>query len=122
MLAPTATPSSACRDIAMGRPTLAWPGPKANLADPTGPPNTEDPYMIDRRVMGLVAAVAIVAAACSGGSTPAPSSEPSAAASQAPSGDCVVGVSWNNFQEERWGKFDFVPPRRFVESVIASLR
>ena len=21
-------------------------------------------------------------------------------------GDCVVGVSWNNFQEERWGKFD----------------
>ena len=62
--------------------------------------------MIDRRVMGLVAAVAIVAAACSGGSTPAPSSEPSAAASQAPSGDCVVGVSWNNFQEERWGKFD----------------
>jgi D-xylose transport system substrate-binding protein len=22
------------------------------------------------------------------------------------SGDCVVGVSWNNFQEERWGKFD----------------
>jgi D-xylose transport system substrate-binding protein len=21
-------------------------------------------------------------------------------------GDCVVGVSWNNFQEERWAKFD----------------
>ena len=21
-------------------------------------------------------------------------------------GDCVVGVSWNNFQEERWAKWD----------------
>jgi D-xylose transport system substrate-binding protein len=24
----------------------------------------------------------------------------------APAGDCVVGVSWNNFQEERWPKWD----------------
>jgi D-xylose transport system substrate-binding protein len=25
---------------------------------------------------------------------------------EAPPAGCVVGVSWNNFQEERWGKFD----------------
>ena len=29
-----------------------------------------------------------------------------AAAGGGAGGDCVVGVSWNNFQEERWGKFD----------------
>jgi D-xylose transport system substrate-binding protein len=28
------------------------------------------------------------------------------AGTAAAGGDCVVGVSWNNFQEERWGKFD----------------
>jgi D-xylose transport system substrate-binding protein len=58
--------------------------------------------MFDRRVAGLVAAVAIVAAACSSGAT----AEPSSGASSAPSGDCVVGVSWNNYQEERWAKWD----------------
>ena len=25
---------------------------------------------------------------------------------EAPAGDCVVGVSWNNYQEERWAKWD----------------
>lgn len=58
--------------------------------------------MFDRRVAGLVAAVAIVAAACSSGAT----AEPSGDASSAPTGDCVVGVSWNNYQEERWAKWD----------------
>ncbi len=66
-----------------------------------------------------VASVAIVAglilAAC--GSDDDSSSEGTTAeapaATEAPAGtaaagggDCVVGVSWNNFQEERWGKFD----------------
>src|SRR5690349_3527560 len=56
------------------------------------------------------AAVAVVAfAACSGGggATTAPGT---AAATTAPgtaaAGGCTIGVSWNNYQEERWAKWD----------------
>jgi D-xylose transport system substrate-binding protein len=31
-------------------------------------------------------------------------------------GDCVVGVSWNNFQEERWGKFDEPAMKAAIEA------
>jgi D-xylose transport system substrate-binding protein len=62
----------------------------------------------------------VVAAACSGGgATPKPptaapptaappastAATPAPPASQA-AGGCVVGVSWNNYQEERWAKWD----------------
>ena len=40
-----------------------------------------------------------------GSAAPAGSEAPAGTAA-AGGGDCVVGVSWNNFQEERWGKFD----------------
>ena len=30
-------------------------------------------------------------------------------------GDCVVGVSWNNYQEERWAKFDEPAIKKAVE-------
>jgi D-xylose transport system substrate-binding protein len=86
--------------------------------------------MINRRTGAFLAALAFAAAACSPAASTSPSSAaatqaPSSAAtssepSEAPSsgapssepsgsqtaGDCTVGVSWNNFQEERWGKFD----------------
>ncbi len=75
--------------------------------------------MFSRRLAVLIAVLGLVLAACSGGSgattapttggaTTAPASEP--AASQPPAsaaaGECVVGVSWNNYQEERWAKWD----------------
>jgi D-xylose transport system substrate-binding protein len=67
--------------------------------------------MVYRRLAVLVAGAAVVIAACSSGATPTPaeSAAPSEAPSEAPSSEptaCVIGVSWNNFQEERWGKFD----------------
>jgi D-xylose transport system substrate-binding protein len=61
-----------------------------------------------RKAAALISVVALVASACSsstasptpggGGATPAPAT-PAA-------GACTVGVSWNNYQEERWAKWD----------------
>lgn len=73
--------------------------------------------MFDRRLAAFLAIAVIAFAACSSsGATTAPSAEAPASeapASEAPASEapasaaaCVVGVSWNNFQEERWGKFD----------------
>ena len=71
-----------------------------------------------RRIAVFWSIVAILIAACStgGGTSAAPSSAPSTAPSEAAPSEaasvepsaasCTVGVSWNNFQEERWGKFD----------------
>jgi len=70
--------------------------------------------MLYRRMAGFAAVVAIVAAACSSAASPsaAPGSE-APAATQAPASApasaaaaCTVGVSWNNYQEERWAKWD----------------
>ena len=49
------------------------------------------------------AAGAETTAAAGGETTAAAGGETTAAAG---GGDCVVGVSWNNYQEERWAKFD----------------
>lgn len=73
--------------------------------------------MSNRRLATLLAIVAILFAACGGGASPSASTpataEPSAppmsaepSASGGATGDCVVGVSWNNYQEERWAKWD----------------
>jgi D-xylose transport system substrate-binding protein len=83
--------------------------------------------MVNRKLGAIAAVAAVVLAACSGSATPspsaaapsaaasvaaastAPSAAPSAAASTAASaaaGGCTVGVSWNNYQEERWAKWD----------------
>ena len=58
---------------------------------------------MNRKLAGLVASAAIVLTACSstGGSA-----APSAAASGASAAGCKVGVSWNNYTEERWAKWD----------------
>mgnify|MGYP003342796650 FL=1 len=53
-----------------------------------------------RKILALAAASAIVLAACGGSDS---SSDTTAAAS---GGGCTVGVSWNNYQEERWAKWD----------------
>jgi D-xylose transport system substrate-binding protein len=51
-------------------------------------------------------------AAAGGETTAAAGGETSAAAG----GDCVVGVSWNNYQEERWAKFDEPAIKAAVEA------
>lgn len=63
--------------------------------------------MTNRRTAAALGIIALVMAACTGGggsaepdASDAPGSEPAA------TGDCVVGVSWNNYQEERWARWD----------------
>ena len=64
-----------------------------------------------RRLAALVGVTALAFAACTGGATPAPATNPpaSTAPTDAPpsvAAPCIVGVSWNNYQEERWAKWD----------------
>ncbi len=59
--------------------------------------------MVFRKVAALVAGAAILFAACSStGSTAAPASGAAAASGTG----CKVGVSWNNYSQERWKKAD----------------
>ena len=89
-----------------------------------------------RRLAALAGATAVIVAACSSsGSSTAPSAAapsaaapsaaaPSAAASAAASGGsaagCKVGVSWNNFKEERWAKWDEPNIKQVVEAAGGS--
>ena len=59
--------------------------------------------MINRKLWALAGVAAIVFAGCSSAATTAPSA---AAPSAAGAAGCTVGVSWNNYQEERWAKWD----------------
>jgi len=63
--------------------------------------------VMNRRLGALVAAAAIALVACSNsGSSSAPSAGASAGGSAAASNGCIVGVSWNNFQQPRWAAHD----------------
>ncbi len=73
-------------------------------------------------VLGAAMATALVLAACgddsgssSAGTTAAGGGAATSAAAGA-SGKCVVGVSWNNYQEERWAKFDEPAIKAAVEA------
>ncbi|NBR92938.1 MAG: D-xylose ABC transporter substrate-binding protein [Actinobacteria bacterium] len=63
-----------------------------------------------RKFAAVVAAGALLLAACGGDDesattdTEAPAEE--AATEEAAAEGCIVGVSWNNYQEERWAKWD----------------
>ena len=61
--------------------------------------------LINRKMAALMGVAAIVLTACS---SSAASTKPSAAAgaSGATAAGCKVGVSWNNYTEERWAKWD----------------
>jgi D-xylose transport system substrate-binding protein len=64
---------------------------------------------LSRKIAAVSATAALFLSACSGSATPAPAASGGAGASggtgaQAPG--CIVGVSWNNYQEERWAKWD----------------
>jgi D-xylose transport system substrate-binding protein len=61
--------------------------------------------MANRRFAALVAVAAVVFAACSGSAaTPAPAASSGGGGGGATG--CVVGVSWNNFQQPRWAAHD----------------
>jgi D-xylose transport system substrate-binding protein len=64
------------------------------------------------RAAVLVAAATIILSACSGGASPSASGGASASAS---GGKCVVGVSWNNFQQPRWGATDKPNLKKTIE-------
>jgi D-xylose transport system substrate-binding protein len=68
-----------------------------------------------RRLAGVALVAGLVLAACGGDddasetSTEETGTEPTGEATEPTGdagGDCVVGVSWNNYQEERWAKWD----------------
>src|SRR5213083_103189 len=52
------------------------------------------------RLVGLAAGFTLVVSACGGGGGGAGGGGGTTAAA------CTVGVSWNNYQEERWAKWD----------------
>ena len=56
-----------------------------------------------RKLAALAGAAAVLTAACSG-DVAAPAA--SAAASGGAATGCKIGMSWNNYQEERWAKWD----------------
>jgi D-xylose transport system substrate-binding protein len=58
--------------------------------------------MHTRRLGALTISAASLLAISAWGSTAGATTEPPAEGG----GDCVVGVSWNNYQEERWAKWD----------------
>ncbi len=70
--------------------------------------------MLKSRALVLAAGVMIVAAACNSGSGS------SAAPSGGAAADCKVGVSWNNFKEERWAKWDEPSIKEVVEAAGGS--
>src|SRR5262245_44360761 len=55
--------------------------------------------MISRRLAVIVAGAMVILSACSNSGTPAGGSGGTAAG-------CTVGVSWNNYSQERWKKAD----------------
>ena len=76
--------------------------------------------MLTRKFLLLAASAAIALGACSSsGATTAPTAKPSTAASapaSAAAGGCVVGVSWNNFQQPRWAAHDEPNLKKTVEA------
>jgi D-xylose transport system substrate-binding protein len=79
-----------------------------------------------RRIASVALVAGLVLAACGSDdddSGDASSSSEAPSGSEAPagtggeaSGDCVVGVSWNNYQEERWAKWDEPALKEAIEA------
>src|SRR5438874_10808929 len=63
-----------------------------------------------RRVAALLAAAVVISACTSGGASP------SAGSGSAAAGGCVVGVSWNNFQQPRWAATDKPKMKQTIEA------
>jgi D-xylose transport system substrate-binding protein len=79
--------------------------------------------MFYRRIAALTAVAAIALAACSPAASTAPSAStgggtettaPASAPASAAADKCVVGVSWNNFQQPRWAAKDRPSMQRVI--------
>ena len=71
------------------------------------------------RVRGLIAVtlgVGLLAAVTACGSDNNKSSNNASSSGSSGGGKCTVGVSWNNYQEERWAKFDEPAIKQAVEA------
>jgi D-xylose transport system substrate-binding protein len=72
------------------------------------------------KLAAVTASAAMILSACSGSGTPAPAASGGggggAGASGATAAGCTVGVSWNNYQEERWAKWDEPAIKKAVEA------
>jgi D-xylose transport system substrate-binding protein len=81
--------------------------------------------MMIRRLASITAIAAFTFAACTSGGGAA-TTAPSAPAASAPAasepagspaaGACTVGMSWNNYQEERWAKWDEPAMKAAIEA------
>jgi len=65
-----------------------------------------------RRLAALVGSAAVLLAACSASGSPAPSGGGGGGGTAA---GCTIGVSWNNYQEERWAKWDEPAIKKAIE-------
>lgn len=81
--------------------------------------------MLNRRLMVVLAAIAILVAACGDGDTTTTAAD--GATTTAADGatttageDLVIGVSWNNFNEPRWANFDEPAIQEALAAVGAS--
>jgi D-xylose transport system substrate-binding protein len=73
--------------------------------------------MVLRRMAALTAAAAVLLAACSSPGSGSPAA--SGAASEGAAG-CVVGVSWNDYDQERWKKADEPAIKAAIEAAGGS--
>jgi D-xylose transport system substrate-binding protein len=73
--------------------------------------------MVIRKLAAILAAFAILLAACGDGGTSAEPGESTGGAdgSEAATTECTVGVSWNNFQQPRWAAADQPNIKQVVE-------
>ena len=67
--------------------------------------------------LGILVAVSALALAACGGSED--STDTTAGGST--EGGCTVGVSWNNYQEERWAKWDEPAIKAAIEAAGGSV-
>ncbi len=67
-----------------------------------------------RRLAALAGAAAVIVGACSSSTA-----SPSASTGGGSAAGCTVGVSWNNYQEERWAKWDEPAIKAALESAGA---
>jgi len=71
--------------------------------------------LLNRRFLALLAVIVMVIAACGGDDTTGSTAE-GGGTTVAGGGDCTVGMSWNNYNEERWAKHDEPAMKAAIEA------
>lgn len=75
--------------------------------------------MNPRRAASLLPVLAIVLAACQPAASESPTGGESPAGGGGSAEGCLVGVSWNNYQQERWAKADEPAMQAVIEAAGA---